>query len=304
MNRVCDIKKERLENLLKEGKTTRQISKILGISSNNTISRYIHMYGLENLYQNPKYPPYHLNKVEDKETAYLLGFIIADSSIKNEQVEISVGTKDLELAQYLSKILGVKYHEDNTLVKEKRRFPRIRITRKIIGINKFIGKDKKKERNVPIINKNLEVYLVRGLFDADGCITWGFRKDRGRLWHKISFTSSLKILTSLQKILYKIGISTTIFPKSDKEDCFVLSFNNKKDILKFYDYLYADKEFVPLKRKFDKFNALRLELGEFSENIDNTTLSCASDLSGESAETTGELNGVLNNQNSTQDLYK
>lgn len=36
MNRVCDIKKERLENLLKEGKTTRQISKILGISSNNT----------------------------------------------------------------------------------------------------------------------------------------------------------------------------------------------------------------------------------------------------------------------------
>lgn len=301
MNRVRDIKKERLESLLKEGKTTRQISEILGIPSNNTVSRYIRMYGLENLYQSPKYPPYHLNKIEDKEIAYMLGFIIADSSIKNEQVEISIAIKDLELIQFLSNILGVKYHEDYTFNRESRKFPRVRISRKIIGINKFIGGDKKKERNVPIVKKDLEVYLVRGIFDADGCITWGFRKDRNRIWHKVSFTSSLNILTSLQKILYKIGISTIIHPKG-KDDCFVLNFNNRKDVLKFYNYLYSDSKFMPLKRKFNNFNALRLELGEFSENIDNTTLSCASDLSGESAETTGELNGVLNNQNSTQDL--
>lgn len=297
MNRVCNISKELLENFLKEGKTTREIGLILGVA-NTTISRYIRNYNLNNLYSKPKYLPYHLTKIDSKELAYMLGFIIADSSINNEIVEISVAINDSELMDLFSPLLGIKSFEDLTLV--KRRFPRIRLVRKIVGINKFIGGNKKKDRNVPIIQKDLEVYLIRGIFDADGCITWGYRKDRNRIWHKVSFTSSLGILTSVQKVLYKIGISTIVRPKAN-EDCYVLEFTNKKDILKFYNYLYADDSFIPLKRKFDNYNALRLELGELSENTNCTILSCATDLSVESAETTGELNGTLNNQSSTQD---
>lgn len=299
MNRVCNISKELLENFLKEGKTTREIGLILGVA-NTTISRYIRNYNLNNLYSKPKYLPYHLTKIDSKELAYMLGFIIADSSINNEIVEISVAINDSELMDLFLPLLGIKSFEDLTLVKEKRRFPRIRLVRKIVGINKFIGGNKKKDRNVPIIQKDLEVYLIRGIFDADGCITWGYRKDRNRIWHKVSFTSSLGILTSVQKVLYKIGISTIVRPKANK-DCYVLEFANKKDILKFYNYLYADDSFIPLKRKFDNYNALRLELGELSENTNCTILSCATDLSVESAETTGELNGTLNNQSSTQD---
>lgn len=299
MNRVCNISKELLENFLKEGKTTREIGLILGVA-NTTISRYIRNYNLNNLYSKPKYLPYHLTKIDSKELAYMLGFIIADSSINNEIVEISVAINDSELMDLFSSLLGIKSFEDLTLVKEKRRFPRIRLVRKIVGINKFIGGNKKKDRNVPIIQKDLEVYLIRGVFDADGCITWGYRKDRNRIWHKVSFTSSLGILTSVQKVLYKIGVSTIVRPKAN-EDCYVLEFANKEDILKFYNYLYADKSFIPLKRKFDNYNALRLELGELSENTNCTILSCATDLSVESAETTGELNGTLNNQSSTQD---
>lgn len=299
MNRVCNISKELLENFLKEGKTTREIGLILGVA-NTTISRYIRNYNLNNLYSKPKYLPYHLTKIDSKELAYMLGFIIADSSINNEIVEISIAINDSELMDLFSSLLGIKSFEDLTLIKEKRRFPRVRLVRKIVGINKFIGGNKKKDRNVPIIQKDLEVYLIRGIFDADGCITWGYRKDRNRIWHKVSFTSSLGILTSVQKVLYKIGISTIVRPKAN-EDCYVLEFANKEDILKFYNYLYADESFMPLKRKFDNYNALRLELGELSENTSCTILSCATDLSVESAETTGELNGTLNNQSSTQD---
>lgn len=299
MNRVCNISKELLENFLKEGKTTREIGLILGVA-NTTISRYIRNYNLNNLYSKPKYLPYHLTKIDSKELAYMLGFIIADSSINNEIVEISIAINDSELMDLFSSLLGIKSFKDLTLVKEKRRFPRVRLVRKIVGINKFIGGNKKKDRNVPIIQKDLEVYLIRGIFDADGCITWGYRKDRNRTWHKVSFTSSLGILTSVQKVLYKIGISTIVRPKAN-EDCYVLEFANKEDILKFYNYLYADESFIPLKRKFDNYNALRLELGELSENTNCTILSCATDLSVESAETTGELNGTLNNQSSTQD---
>lgn len=302
MNRVCNITKELLENFLREGKTTREIGLELGIA-NTTISRYIRNYGLNNLYKKPKYLPYHLINIDGKEIAYMLGFIIADSSINNEIVEISIAIKDLNLLELFSSLLRVNISEDLTLIKEKRRFPRVRLVRKIIGINKFVGGNKKKDRNIPIIQRNLEVYLIRGIFDADGCITWGYRKDRNRIWHKVSFTSSLGILTSIQKILYKIGISTIVRPKTN-EDCYVLEFANKKDILDFYNYLYADKSFIPLKRKFDNYNALRLELGELSENTSCTILSCATDLSVESAETTGEVNGTLNNQNSTQDSVK
>lgn len=300
MNRVCNISKERLENFLKEGKTTRQIASELRVT-NTTISRYIRNYNLNYLYKKPKYSPYHLTEINNKKIAYLLGFIIADASINNETVEISVAVKDSELIKLFSSILGINYRIDNTLIKESKGFPRMRLVRKIIGIRKFIGGNKKKDRNVPIIKKDLEVYMIRGIFDADGCITWGYRKDRNRIWHKISFTSTLSILTSVQKILYKIGISTIVRSKS-KEDCYVLEFANKNDILKFYDYLYADKSFIPLRRKFTNYNALRLELGEFGETVKHTIPSSVLDSSKKCVETTGELNRVLNNQSSTQDL--
>lgn len=298
MNRVCNVSKELLENFLKEGKTTRDIGSLLGIS-NSTVSRYITYYGLGSLYRKPKYPPYYLTRIDNKELAYMLGFIIADSDIRNEIVEISIAAKDSELMDLFSLLLGVRPFEDTTSVSGRGCFPRIRIVRKMTGINKFIGVSKKKDRNVPIIQSCLEVYLIRGLFDADGCISWGYRKDRNRIWHKVNFTSSLNILISVQRVLYKIGISTVVRPKTGS-NCYVLEFSNRRDVLKFYDYLYADKSFVPLKRKFDNYNALRLELGEFSETTDCTTLSCATGLPAESAETTGELNGTLNNRNSTQ----
>ena len=301
MDRVSSITKESLEAYLLEGKTTKEIGRIFNIG-NNTVSWHIRKWNLTHLYKTPRIAPYHLDSIETKEWAYLLGFIIADSSIHNERVEISVALQDLELLQLFSNLLEISYHIDDTLDRKTRRFPRVRLCRTIKGINKFIGNSKKNDRNVPIIRKDLEVYLIRGLFDADGCITWGRRKDRNRVWHKVTFSSSLNILTSIQKVLYKLGISTVVRPKGT-EACFILEFANKEDILKFYKYLYEDKEFIPLKRKFLKFEALRLELGEITgTTINSTIVSGAMDLSIEHAETTGELNGTLNNQNSTQGL--
>ena len=300
MNRVCSITKDELSEFLKQGLTNRKIESITGVSKSQ-VSYLVRKYNLQSLYNKPKYDSFILNSINNKKLAYMLGFIIADADINNEKVEISVKLDDSEIIELFSSILGIKGRIDTTFDKKSRRFPRIRLCRKINGINKFIGGSKKKDRNVPIIQKDLEVYMVRGIFDADGCITWGHRKDRNRLWHKVSFSSSLNILTSVQKILYKLGISTIVRPKSN-ENCFVLEFSNKLDIIKFYNYLYADCKFIPLKRKFDKYNALRLELGEIRETINNTTLSSTTDLSVECAETTGELNGVLNNQNSTQDF--
>lgn len=262
MYRVNNVTKEQLKKLLLEGKTTREIGKIIGYTS-STVSRWIRDYHLDCLYLKPRRLPYRLNSIDTKEKAYMLGFILADGSINNSNIEISVALKDKVLAVMFADLLETNYQVDMTFIKKNKRFPRVRLSRKVIGLSTLLGGEKKADRNVPRIRKDLEVYLVRGIFDADGCISWGHRKDRNRLWHKVSFTSSLKICTSIQSILYKIGITTIVKPKSGGEKCFVLEFANKKDIIVFYNYLYADKDYIPLQRKFSNYNALRLELGEF-----------------------------------------
>lgn len=264
MNRVYGISKDILVKYLKEGKTTREIGSELGIA-NTTISRYIRKYKLQNLYVKPKYPIYKLGSIDTKEKAYAIGFMIADSYINsNSQVELSIKYEDKELMDLFTNLFNCKFSEDLIKDSSKKRFPRVRLSRKIEDINKFLGGIKKENRNVPIVKKELEVYLLRGIFDADGCITWGHRKDRNRIWHKVTFSSTINILTSVQKILYKIGISSIIKPKKD-ENCYVLEFSNKKDVIVFYNYLYSDCTFLPLKRKYNHYQALRLELGEFSE---------------------------------------
>ena len=82
---------------------------------------------------------------------------------------------------------------------------------------------------------------------------------------KVKAVESYSLLYGVQQHLLKIGITTTLRPKSN-ENCFVLEFSNKADILKFLDYIYPkDSEFIVLQRKYLKNRALRLELEENGE---------------------------------------
>ena len=208
-----------------------------------------------------------LNKINSKELAYVIGFISADASIdKINRVEISTSIKDKSIIEFISKIIGSNISVDEKYIQEKKIFPRYRTSRKIKDILKFVGNRKKEFRNIPIVSNKFTKYLVLGFFDGDGCITWGRRKDRNRIWQNISFTSSYFLLESIQKILLKIGISSSIKPKGT-EKCFVLKISSKKDVLKFCEWIYSDEDFIILKRKFDVFRALRLELGEFGETV-------------------------------------
>lgn len=208
-----------------------------------------------------------LNKIDSKELAYTIGFICADGSIDSlNRVDIALSIKDKEILNFIGDTIGSNVHTSNIYIKAQRRFPKCRTSRKIKDILKFIGNRKKEYRNLPIVKHDLIRYLVLGFFDGDGCITWGRRKDRNRIWQNVSFTSSFSLLEPVQKILESIGISSSIKPKGT-DKCFVLKISSKTDVLKFCDWLYGDGEFVILKRKFDVLRALRLELGEFGETI-------------------------------------
>ena len=244
--------------------STRNAEEIVGLN-HSSIAYMYSKYGLTQLSNKHKLPNYRFEKIDTKEKAYVLGFILADSSIDNKcNVDIQVGIKDKEVLEFISSVIEAKVVDNKTYNKKSRVFPHSRTQKRIKDITKFTGGIKKSTRHYPIIRKDLEPYLLQGFFDGDGCITWGYRKDRNRLWHKVSFTSSFSLLEGLQQYLFKQGITTKVRPKS-KENCGVLEFANKRDVLKFYKLVYSDKDFIILKRKHTKYNALRLELEENDE---------------------------------------
>ena len=257
--------KEFLEKCLQNGMSTRDIEKICD-KDHRTISYWIKKYGLSNQSRYAKSDNYKFDVIDTPEKAYVLGFILADAGIsENKSVEIAVSIDDKIVVEYISSIIGGNVIYDYTYNKEKRRFPRARLHKKITDIFTFTGGRLKVDRHFPRIKSDLERYLVLGLFDSDGCLTWGRRKDRNRIWQKITFSSQLKILEGLQKyIKNKLNISTAIRPKKN-EDCYVLEFSDRSDVLRFCKHIYPDEKFIILQRKYLKYNALRLELEENGE---------------------------------------
>lgn len=259
-----NITKEQLLKYIQKGMTHREMAETIGCGKTN-IGHFIEKFGLREVQVNPIKPNYYFNKIDNIAKAYIIGFIACDSAISQKcQVEVSIEKADREVADFIAKEFDCKVNVDNTFNKKTKRFPRVRINKKVSDVLKFIGGNLKINRHLPIVRKDLNRYLLLGAFDADGCLTWGRRKDKNRIWHKISFTTSFNIAICLQQILIKeLNISTIVRPKS-KESCYVIEFANRKDILKFLDYIYCD-DFVVLKRKYLKAKALRLELEENGE---------------------------------------
>ena len=257
--------KEFLEECLNNGMSTRDIEKISD-KDHRTISYWIKKYNLQNLSKYAKENNYKFDKIDTKEKAYALGFILADSAITETNTEISVAMYDKKVAEFISSVIGGHVIYDHTLIKKARRFPRVRLIKRITDITKFTGGYLKKDRHYPRVREDLERYLIQGVFDADGCITWGRRKDKNRIWQKVSFTSQLKILEGVQQYLInKLHISTIVRPKGN-ENRYILEFSNRADVMRFCKHIYPDKNFIILNRKYLKYEALRLELEENGES--------------------------------------
>lgn len=259
--------REFLQECLSQGMATRDIGKIVDKNS-RTISYWINKYNMTDQLKYKKNPNFVFDKIDTEDKAYVLGFILADGAIyTTSETEITVSIADKEVVEYISKIINSNVMYDNYFDKKTKRFPYASTTKKIKDILKFVGGCKKEERHYPRVRSDLEKYLLQGVFDADGCITWGYRKDKHRMWQKVSFTSSLKILLGVQQYLLKnLQISTSIKPKKDCK-CYVMDFSNKNDVLKFLDHIYSDDDFIILHRKYLKAKALRLELEENGEGV-------------------------------------
>lgn len=262
--------KEELQELYDLGLSNTKIAEIYGVER-GTIFYWSKKLGIKSKrYAKPIYVEDFFDKINSKEKAYMLGFLLGDGAIdKIGNLECSIAMADKEVLYHFKDWTGCNVVENNKTNIKTRSFPHASIhianRHMMEKLKMLFGGRLKPERHIPIIPKQYESYLVQGFFDADGCVTFGHRKDRGYLWKKIIFTSQLKMLTGIQSILDKQGISSKIYPKSH-EKCYVLELSrNTNNVLKALNYIYSDEDFVILKRKYKKAQALRLELGENGE---------------------------------------
>lgn len=262
-----------LQSLLEQGLNYKEVGSIVNLDG-RTVQYWAKKFGLSYLNKRNhgrRLPKNFIEKVDTKEKAYLVGFILGDGHINElDSVELSQCLADKEVVYKLAKIIDADVHLDLTLNKKTRRFPRARITKKIPMISKILGGRVKRDRHFPRIKDELMPHLLRGLFDADGGVSFGYRKDRNRLWVCCRFVHHLKCLQGLQQFLIKkLNISTTVRPKS-KENAFVLDMCSIKEAVKFLDYIYSDTNSIMLERKYNKYRALRLELDEFGGTAQST----------------------------------
>lgn len=239
-------------------------------------------------------------KIDSKEKAYTLGVILCKASINQQKcVDLAVPLKDKEIAELVSQVIGGEVHMERGFNKSMRVFPGARVTKKISDVTVYTGAEKKSERHYPRVRQDLEKFLLQGVFDADGCLTWGRRKDKNRVWQKISFISSLGILSGVQQMLLnQLGVASALRPKSNS-NYYVLSINNRRDVLKVMSFLYPDDSFIILKRKYLKYCALRLELEENGE-YGSLREYRAEPAEQEGVETNGACASRLNDRNSIQ----
>ena len=260
--------KELLLDYLNQGYSCREIGRLVNLSG-KTVHYWVNKLGLNQYmrYKKPQYPDDGIfNKIDTPKKAYIIGYTIADGYITDKCVEYASCIADKEILYFVQSVIGGPcVREDYTLVPAKRRYPRARYTifnkNIVVDFNKHCSS--KKEKHVPIVRKDLKKYLLLGYFDGNGCLTWGRRKDRNRLWCKVMFVGQLKSLVGIQKIIEEeCNIPSVIRPKGN-ENAYCLEFSNRKNVLAFCEYIFSD--LIVLHRKYKKYCALRLELGEFGE---------------------------------------
>lgn len=298
------ITREELFLWLNEGKTNRQIAEMAGCSRTN-IGPLINKWGLREQQKYHKRDRFSVNKIDTPEKAYLLGFVVCNAAIDmKKMVEISVALRDREVVDALAQLVDANVNVSNACDPKARRFPRARISKKIPDILTFVGAAAKEHRHYPIVSEKLERYLLLGAFDADGCITWGRRKDKNRIWQKICFNSCIGVCLGVQQVLRKhLQIASVVRPKSDKENCYTLEFSAKEDVLKFLDFIYQD-DFIVLHRKYSKACALRLELEENGGTAKRMAQYRAEPAEQEGVETSGAVAKQLNDRSSIQGHLK
>lgn len=189
--------------------------------------------------------------IDSEEKAYILGLLIADGYVIYPKTRrrtpcwgITLHKQDKYMIEKIKNIIGI----EKKICEERNEASITVVSQKMVDdLAKYgVIPQKSFKTFFPIINKEYEKDLIRGIFDGDGCISNGV----------CSFYGNEPLLIDIQKTLFKsvnIPIGKITKRYSNGADSF--SFGSKKSVSNFYHYIY-DEANVFLKRKYEKFKEL------------------------------------------------
>lgn len=188
-----------------------------------------------------------------KNEAYLLGYLLGDGGYHSMTHKRLARMFVSSTEKYIVEFFKSTFCPDTTIlskvpVNKKRNIVSNKESHVLVFSSKFSEIFKlhgllslKTTRTFHNIPKNQFSIFLLGLFDADGNFSWGFRRDRNRLWAQFKITHpNLNMLKKLQVFLSKeLGVSSFINPKAG-ENCYVLQVSSIAEVNKVLSYMYSN----------------------------------------------------------------
>lgn len=205
----------------------------------------------------------YFNKIDSEEKAYWLGFIWADGYVSKKcPWDFIIQIKDIDHLLKFQKSIGYKGSikiTKNGGFKNSSHMGRLVISRKIIceTLNN-LGKNNE-TISIPNITDDLKRHFIRGFFDGDGSvytysktgIPKGAKKRYSYNQIECSIIGKISILEDIQR---EINFIKTRYKNSKTDYMKYLVISNKKDVIKFYNWLYKDST-IYMSRKYNKFHS-------------------------------------------------
>ncbi len=197
--------------------------------------------------------------------AYVLGYFCADGCMftnSGGSKYISFVSNDKELLEKIKRILK----SNHKIAPKKQNRPNCKPSfwlqigsREIYEDIAKLGLSPRKESRLgmPCVPAEYFRDFLRGYFDGDGCISFGYYKRKNR--KSKTFLLSVRFVCASKEFLGAIKEQLTKLLKVEygfitkREGCFCLTYS-KKDSIKLFQYMYKNKiEDFYLKRKYNRF---------------------------------------------------
>lgn len=193
--------------------------------------------------------------INTKEKAYWLGYIAADGNINKANNKVSLCSKDKEIIEKfkisiksqhkISEIYTLDKRTNNTYKQYTIQISNEIFTKNLINIG--ITNLKTDIFDFPNINEKYYSYFISGLFDGDGSIS--IVKSNGTL--RVDLISTMEILIFIQNyILINKNIEKLKIQRVSKNKANVWRMFLYKDSVNFLNFIYQDKNFNYLQRKY------------------------------------------------------
>lgn len=261
MNRLNVTKKEEQHicELYVSGYSTEAIADIYNpkIKSGNTISKILKKNGIkirparrvveidnEDFFEN----------IDSEEKAYLLGLFIADGWVREDcrgnrskLVGLTLNIEDEYMVKTVKDLLGIKsrklYYERNEVMVE------CSSNKLASDLSKYgVVVRKSFITYIPKIDDKYMQHLLRGIFDGDGIVS----DNVNTFYYGICGTE--KLVTQFKDYLVSnCGISNNKVTFNNTNNIYYWTFASKRDIYKFYNFIYKDAN-IYLHRKKEKFD--------------------------------------------------